>query len=138
MNDPRTEESNSGETSDLRKLKSSDLLAVFWEVLKSDSNVFSSKFLKGAPPARMGHEFKIDLEDETPSIHRPLCKLSPLELEESSKKIQDMLVHKLIRPSESPYAIPCYLYLKKDGSLRFYVDYCWMNKHTIEIRYPLL
>ena len=33
----------------------------------------------------MDHEFKIDLEDETPPIHRPLYKLCPLEMEEAKK-----------------------------------------------------
>ena len=39
----------------------------------------------------MGHEFRIDLEDDTPPVHRPLYKLSPLELEEAHKQIQYML-----------------------------------------------
>ena len=39
------------------------------------------------PPVQMGHEFKIELEDDTPPIHRPIYKLSPLELEEARKQI---------------------------------------------------
>ena len=42
---------------------------------------------------RMGHEFKIELEDDTPPIHRPIYKLSPLKLEEVKKQIQYMLEH---------------------------------------------
>ena len=36
---------------------------------------------------RQGHEFKIDLEDDVPPVHRPLYKMSPLELEEAKKQI---------------------------------------------------
>ena len=54
----------------------------------------------------MGHEFKIDLEDETPPIHRPLYKLSPLELTEAKNQIQEMLEHEFICPSDSPYGAP--------------------------------
>ena len=85
----------------------------------------------------MGHEFKIDLEDETPPIHRPLYKLSPLELTEAKNQIQEMLEHEFIRPSDSPYGAPVLFIPKKDGSLRFCIDYRWLNKHTIQNRYPL-
>ena len=41
----------------------------------------------------MGHEFKIEWEDDTPPIHKKVYKLSPLELEEAKKQIQYMLDH---------------------------------------------
>ena len=50
------------------------------DVLCQHAKVFSKDLPKGLPPVRMGHEFKIDLEDETPPIHKPLYKLSPAEL----------------------------------------------------------
>ena len=43
------------------------------------------------PPVRQGHQFQIDLQDETPPVHRPMYKLSPLELEEAKMQIQYML-----------------------------------------------
>ena len=43
-----------------------------------------------------------DLEEETPPIHRPLYKLSPLELTEAKNQIQEMLEHEFIRPSRFP------------------------------------
>ena len=63
---------------------------------------------------------KIDLEDEMRPIHRPLYKMSPLELEEAKKQIESMLEHGFIRPSDSPYGAPVLFVPKKDGSLRFY------------------
>ena len=70
----------------------------------------------------MGHEFKIDLEGETPPIHRPLYKLSPLELTKAKNQIQEMLEHEFIRPSDSPYGAPVLFVPKKDASLRLCID----------------
>ena len=67
----------------------------------------------------MGHEFKIDLVDETLPIHRPLYKLSPLELTEAKNQIQEMLEHEFIRPSDSPYGAPCCSYLRKTAAFGF-------------------
>ena len=67
---------------------------------------FKDVFPKGlpprTPPIRMGHEFKIDLKDDTPPVHQPIYKLSSLELEEARKQIEHMLEHGFIRPSKSP------------------------------------
>ena len=75
-----------------------------------------------------GHEFKIDLEDEVPPVHRPLYKMSPLELEEAKKQIESMLKDGFIRPSDSPYGALVLFAPKKDGSLRFCIEYRWLNK----------
>ncbi len=85
----------------------------------------------------MGHEFKVELEDETPPVHRPMYKLIPLELEEAKKQIDYMLEHGYIRTSKSPYGAPILFAPKKDGGLRFCIDYRWLNKKTIRNRYPL-
>ena len=86
---------------------------------------------------REGHEFKIDLEDEVPPVHRPLYKMSPLELEEAKKHIENMLMHGFVRPSDSLYGAPSLFVPKKDGSLRFCIDYRWLNKKIVKNRYPL-
>ena len=83
-------------------------------VLQEYKDIFPTDLPLGLPPVRMGHEFKIELEDETPPIHRPIYKLSPLELEEAKKQIQYMLEHGYIRPSISPYRAPV-LFAPKKG-----------------------
>ena len=79
---------------------------------------------------------KIDLEDEAPLIHKPLSKLSLLELIEAKNQIQEMLEHEFIHPSNSSYGVAMLFVPKKDGNLRFCIDYCWLNKCTIHNRYP--
>ena len=75
-----------------------------------------------------GHEFKIDLEDEVPPVHCPLYKMSLLELEDAKIQIESMLKHGFVRPSDSPYRAPVLFVAKKDGGLRFCIDYHWLNK----------
>ena len=86
---------------------------------------------------RQGDEFRIDLEDDVPPVHRPLYKMSPLKLEEAKKRIASMPEHGFVRPSDSPYGAPVLFVPKKDGSLRFCIDYRWLNKKTVKNRYPL-
>ena len=115
----------------------SDLPAAVREVLQEYDDVFPDDLPKGIPPIRRGFQFKIELEDNVPPVHRPLYKLSPLELEEAKKQIQYMLEHGFIRPSQSPYGAPILFVPKKDGGLRFCIDYRWLNKKTVKNRYPL-
>ena len=42
-----------------------------------------------------------------------------------------------IRPSSSPWGAPVLFAKKPNGSLQFCVDYCALNKLTIEDLYPL-
>ena len=48
-----------------------------------------------------------------------------------------MLEYRFIRPSDSPYGAPVLFAPKKDGGLRFCIDYRWLNKKTVKNRYPL-
>ena len=91
----------------------------------------------GLPLVRQGHEFKIDLEVDLPMLRCPLYKMSLLELEEAKKQIESMLKHGFIPPSDSPYGSPILFVPKKDGSLRFCIEYRWLNKKMAKNSYPL-
>ena len=106
-------------------------------VLKEFEDIFPKDLPLELPLIRKGHEFKIDLEDNTPPGHRPTNKLSPLELQKARKQIEYVLEHDFIRPSKSPYGAPVLFIPKKDGGLRFCIDNRWLNKKTVKNRYPL-
>ena len=92
-------------------------------VLEKFDDIFPQNLPLGLPPVREVHEFKIDLEDEMPLVHRPLYKMSPFELEVAKKQIEGMLEHGFIRPSDFPYGPPVLFIPKKYGSLRCCIDY---------------
>ena len=100
--------------------------------------VFPIDLPKGVPLRRLWHEFKIDLKPNTAPIHQPIYKLTPLELRGAKTQIESKLEHGFIRPSHSTWGALVLFVLKKDGSLRFCVDYHSLNKRTISNWYPLL
>ena len=51
MNDPETEESNSGAPFVMEKLQRPDLPTIIWEVLERFSDALPSELLMGVPPA---------------------------------------------------------------------------------------
>jgi hypothetical protein len=59
------------------------------------------------------------------------------EKQEIEKQMKEMMKHKIIRPSKSPWASPVILISKKDETSRFCVDYRKLNSLTIRDVYPL-
>ena len=123
--------------SDVDKIKREGLLDEIWKVHEEYTNIFPSDLPKGLPPKRLDYEFKIDLEPDTKLVHRAIYKLSLLELDEAKREIEYMLEHGFIRPPESPWGAPVLFAPKKNGGLRFYIGYHWLNKKTIGNSYPL-
>ena len=103
-------------------------------LIKEFDDVFQDT-LPGLPPDR-GVEHVIDTGDAAP-ISRPPYKMSPLELAELRKQIQELLDLRLIRPSSSPWGAPVLFVRKKDGTMRMCIDYRATNRVTKRMSHPL-
>lgn len=78
----------------------------------------------------------IDTGTHAPLRQRPY-RVSASERGIINEHVEDMLQRDVIRPSQSPWSSPVVLVTKKDGSLRFCVDYRRLNKITRKDVYPL-
>ena len=67
----------------------------------------------------------------------PSIEMSPGELDEMRKQLDQLLSNGFIRPSTSPFGAPVLFVKKKDGSLRMCIDYRGLNMLTVKNRYPL-
>jgi len=78
----------------------------------------------------------IDTGDTRP-IRTPLRRLSPTKIREQEVKIAEMLRGGQIEASDSPWSSPTVLVKKKDGTMRFCVDYRRLNCATKKDAFPL-
>ena len=83
--------------------------------------------LPGVPPTRdITHS--IDLVDEQAQPPRPrVYRMSPAELAEVRRQLDEYLSKGWVRPSTSPYGAPILFVRKKDGTLRMCIDYHALN-----------
>tara|TARA_R110002050_G_scaffold273138_1_gene417181 strand:- start:108 stop:4691 length:4584 start_codon:yes stop_codon:yes gene_type:complete len=79
---------------------------------------------------------KIDLTDDIP-VERRYTTKDPVLHEIERKHIQKMYERNVIQPSQSNYAQPIILADKKNGKIRFCVDYRGINAKTKKFCYPL-
>lgn len=91
--------------------------------------------LPGLPPQRNIHHI-IDTGDAEP-INRPPYKMSPLELDELRKQLDELLALGFIQPSMSPWGAPVLFVRKKNGEMRLCVDYRALNQVTKRHSHPL-
>ncbi len=88
------------------------------------------------PPHR-SYDHKIELEgDEQPPRSR-LYPMSGHKLQKVKEYLEENLKKEFITPSKAPFASPILFAEKKDGSLRFCVDYRKLNALTKRDRYPI-
>jgi hypothetical protein len=107
------------------------------ETLKAEfPDVFPQDLPSQLPPDR-GAPFKIETLPGATPVNRPIYRLSPTELDELRRTLDDLLAKGFIRPSTSPWGAPVLFAPKKDGGLRFCIDYRGLNKQTVKNAYPL-
>ena len=106
-------------------------IPVVWEFL----DVFPDE-LPGMPPGR-AVEFSIDLVPDAAPVLKKMYKMSPVELVELKKQIQELLAKGFIHPSSSPWGCSALFVKKKDDTLRMCVDYRSLNAVKVKNVCPL-
>ena len=104
------------------------------EVLGKWSHIFSKGPTDLGKTNTVKHEIK--LTDSTP-FKEPYRRIPPAMFEEVRQHLKEMLESDAIRPSQSPYSSNVVLVRKKDGSLRFCIDFRKLNNRTIKDAYTL-
>ena len=78
----------------------------------------------------------IETGDALPIKQRPY-RLPVFKKDEVDRQVEKMLEQNIISPSDSPWASPIVLVEKKDGTMRFCIDYRKLNSITKKDAYPL-
>ena len=104
------------------------------QFIRAHADVFSSSATDLGRNAFLPH--RINTGDHSP-VKQPLRRQPYAHLAEIERNVQEMLASKVIEPASSPWSSNVLLVRKKDGSMRFCVDYRKLNEITIKDSYPL-
>jgi hypothetical protein len=107
--------------------------------LRGFDHVFPEKLPHVAPPppGRADIQHTIELVPGAGAQCQPLRRHSQMELDELQRQLTEAINAGQIRPSSSPFGANVLFVKKKDGSLRFCVDYRMLNNVTVKNKYPL-
>ena len=84
----------------------------------------------------VGGEHRIETGDKLP-VALPIRRIAWVERDKIKDEVRKMKEQNVIVDSASPWSSPLVLVRKKDGSVRFCIDYRKLNEITIADRYPL-
>ena len=104
---PVPEELTAAQKEDLRKL-----LEEYWDV-------FTGKDFKLENTDLIEHE----IHTKGPPIRQPYRRQNPEVRRHEQEQLKEMLEQEIIQPSCSPWASPAIMVKKKDGTLRFCIDF---------------
>ena len=104
------------------------------DFLCSNMDVFALDDTELGCTSLVQHE--IDTGEHSP-MKQHFRRVPFVHREKISQMVDDMLEKGIIQPSSSPWASPIVLVPKKDGQLRFCVDYRRLNSVTKKDQYPL-
>ncbi|GBG91470.1 hypothetical protein CBR_g52426 [Chara braunii] len=82
-------------------------------------------------------QHKIEIEPGSKTPKGAVYKISPRELEELCKQLDELLEKGWIRSSSSPFGAPVLFVPKKEGELRMCIDYRGLNAITVKNVEPL-
>ena len=115
-------------TSDGQKASIAMLLRTYSDVFsKEDSDVGLTHLVQHSIPMKPG---------ATPIKQAPR-RLGHFKEEEVDRQVKDLETRGLIEPSSAAWSSPVVLVKRKDGKLRFCIDYRKVNSNTIGDAYPL-
>ena len=98
---------------------------------------FSDVFSQGEDDLGCTPLLEHTIETHGPPLHQPYRQQNPAVRREMMAQVQQMLASDVIQPSNSPWASPVVMVKKKDGSLRFCVDFRQLNAATVKDAHPL-
>ena len=111
-----------------------ELALKFERMLMEHHNIFSLD--KNEIGCTDTAEHVIELLDTEPFKER-FQQIAPPLVEEVQEYLQEMLDGDAICPSQSPWCNAVVLVHKKDGGLRFCIDFCKLNNQTKKDAFPL-
>ncbi|KAL4278859.1 hypothetical protein GQ457_03G027370 [Hibiscus cannabinus] len=91
---------------------------------------------KQLPPPRT-HDHAITLQPGAQPINLRPYRFPYHQKTEVEKRITELLAASIIQNSKSPFASPCLLVKKKDGTWRLCVDYRQLNGMTVKNKFPI-
>ena len=98
---------------------------------------FSDVFSQGEDDLGCTLLLEYTIETQGPPLRQAYRRENPAVRREEMAQVQQMLASDVIRPSNSPWASPVVMVKKKDGSLRFCVDFRQLNAATVKDAHPL-
>ena len=104
------------------------------QLLLKNQEVFGTKEEPFGKTDLVKHDI---ITEKCPPIKQHMRRI-PFHLKpEADKEVSKMLKAEVIEPSSSPWAAPVVLVRKKDGSIRYCIDYRKLNDITKKDSYPL-
>ena len=103
--------------------------------LKKLIHSFTHIFRKNGRTTMVRHQ--INLMPDSKPINSPPYRVAPAKRKIIEENIKEMMEQGIVEPSKSPWASPVVLAPKKDGSIRFCVDYRKLNSITTRDAYPI-
>ena len=98
---------------------------------------FSDVFSQGEDDLGCTPLLEHTVETHGPPLRQPYRRQNPAVQREEMAQVQQMLASDVIQPSNSPWASPVVMIKKKDGSLRFCVDFRQLNAAIVKDAHPL-
>ena len=120
-------------TVNLYHIGNADLRKRVIEMLTTHQDMWTSGRLVEIPAT----EHRTDLEPGTKPIRSMHYRQGPAKRDKAAAELRKMLDARVIEPATSKWELPIVFVPKKDGSLRFCVDYRRLNAKTVAEAYPL-